>query len=115
MSRIVRFPFPGRESLSMSRQRVYCCAAIAVLFLLLSVGGSVLTARQEPPPFVPQPPPGGGAEKEALPPPAPPACGVDPKIREAVATLVKMCEAYDLEPHPLPAIPDDPPPHAGAM
>ena len=26
-----------------------------------------------------------------------------------------MFEAYDLKPHGLPAIPDDPPPHEGAM
>ncbi len=71
----------------MSRQRVYCCAATALLFFLLTVGGSVLTARQEPPPFVPVPPP---------------------------PTLDKMFEAYDLKPHPLPAIPD-PAPHEGAM
>ena len=26
-----------------------------------------------------------------------------------------MLEAYDLKPHPEPPIPDDPPPHEGAM
>jgi len=31
------------------------------------------------------------------------------------AAIEKMIAAYDLEPHPLPPIPDDPPPHEGAM
>jgi protein involved in polysaccharide export with SLBB domain len=31
------------------------------------------------------------------------------------AAIDKMIAAYDLKPHPLPAIPDDPPPHEGAM
>ncbi len=34
---------------------------------------------------------------------------------EARAEIDKMLGAYDLKPHPLPPIPDDPPPHEGAM
>jgi protein involved in polysaccharide export with SLBB domain len=44
---------------------------------------------------------------------------MDPKEeeqrRKAEAALEKMIDAYDLQPHPLPAIPDNPPPHEGAM
>jgi len=40
---------------------------------------------------------------------------VEAKRKEAEAVLDKMFAAYDLKPHPLPAIPDDPPPHQGAM
>ena len=102
----------------MSRQRVYCCAATALLFLLLSVGGSVLTARQEPAKLVPQPPaepvPG---QKEPVPPAGLQAerAAVEAKFREAEAAINKMFAEYDLKPHHLPAIPDDPPPHEGAM
>ena len=64
------------------------------------------------------------------PPKAIPACPGDPKTTKPVpvrrvdsdanraeieAILDKMFDAYDLKPHPLPAIPDDPPPHEGAM
>jgi len=34
---------------------------------------------------------------------------------KAEAAIEKMIAAYDLKPHPLPPIPDDPPPHEGAM
>jgi len=34
---------------------------------------------------------------------------------KAEAAIDKMIAAYDLKPHPLPPIPDDPPPHEGAM
>jgi len=105
----------------MSRQQVYCCAATALFVLLLAAGGSVLTARQEAPKLIPQPPPGAVSEKEALPPHVPAAglqaerAAVNAKIREAEAAIDKMFAEYDLKPHGLPAIPDDPPPHEGAM
>ena len=35
--------------------------------------------------------------------------------KELESTLEKMFDSYDLKPCPLPAIPDDPPPHEGAM
>jgi protein involved in polysaccharide export with SLBB domain len=97
----------------MSRQRVYCCAATALLFLLLSVGGSVLTARREQPKPIPEPP-GAENQKKALPPFRQHAA-VEAKRKEAEAALDKMFAEYDLKPHGLPAIPDDPPPHEGAM
>jgi hypothetical protein len=31
------------------------------------------------------------------------------------AQITKMLDEFDLKPHPLPSIPDDPPPHEGAM
>jgi protein involved in polysaccharide export with SLBB domain len=106
----------------MSRQRVYYCATTAVLFLLLTVGGSVLTARQEATKLAPQPPPGTVVEKqEPVPSHVPPAgmdaerAAVDAKFREAEATINKIFAEYDLKPHHLPAIPDNPPPHEGAM
>src|SRR5208337_1315410 len=114
MSWIVRFPSLGRESPSMSRQRVYCCAATALFFLLLSVGGSVLTARQEPPKPIPEPPGSAAERKEPLPPQRQHA-DVEAKRKEAEAALDKMFAEYDLKPHGLPAIPDNPPPHEGAM
>ena len=40
---------------------------------------------------------------------------MEAKFREAEAAIDKMFAEYDLKPHPLPAIPDDPPPHEGAM
>ena len=38
-----------------------------------------------------------------------------PSFAKAEATIDKMFAEYDLKPHRLPAIPDDPPPHEGAM
>src|SRR4051794_24916181 len=37
------------------------------------------------------------------------------KEHVAKAAIDKMLAAYDLKPRPLPPIPDDPPPHEGAM
>src|SRR5271165_4304047 len=115
MSRIVRFSFLGRESLSMSRQRVYYCAATALLFLLLFVGGSLLTAQQGRPKPIPEPQPGAEAKKKEALPPFWKHAAVEAKRKEAEAALHKMFAEYDLKPHGLPAIPDDPPPHEGAM
>ena len=59
-----------------------------------------------------------------LPPPIekpdkPPKDGERPNAIEepftAKAKIDKLIAAYDLKPHPLPPIPDDPPPHEGAM
>ncbi len=85
-----------------------------MLFLLLTVGGSVLTARQERPKPIPEPPGSAAARKELLPPHRPHA-DVEARRKEADAALAKMFADYDLKPHGLPAIPDDPPPHEGAM
>ncbi len=98
----------------MSRQHVYYCAVSAVMFLLFSVAGSVLTARQEASKPVPQPASGAAAGK-AAPPPGPPADRLESKTHAASVRLDKMFAEYDLKPHGLPAIPDDPPPHEGAL
>ncbi len=98
----------------MSRQRICYCGATAVAFVLLSWGGSVLTARQEAAKPAPQPPSGAAAGKEAAP-PVPPADSLENKTHAAGVSLDKMFAEYDLKPHGLPAIPDDPPPHEGAL
>lgn len=100
----------------MNRHRVQARTAAVVLFVLVFIGGSVLTARQEPAkekeptPSAPAP----AADKE--PPPGPRSdAEFEKKLRESEAAVEKMLEAYDLKPHGLPAVPDDPPPHEGAM
>ena len=37
------------------------------------------------------------------------------EAEKRAAQIAKMIAEYDLKPHPLPSIPDDPPPHEGAM
>jgi len=72
-----------------------------------------LTARQERPEPIPEPP-GSEAERKLVPPLGQHA-DVEAKRKAAEAALDKMLAEYDLKPHGLPAIPDDPPPHEGAM
>ena len=82
--------------------------------VLMLLGSSVLRAWQEPAKEAPQPP--QGIPKNEVPPPGLDArADLEKKFRENEAALDKMFEAYDLKPHGLPAIPDDPPPHEGAM
>ena len=38
-----------------------------------------------------------------------------PRFGEAPAEIERMIARYDLKPHAAPAIPDNPPPHEGAM
>lgn len=106
----------------MNRQRIYCCVLTVILFLAVSVGGSILTARQEQPKAAPKPPAEAPAAKKAPAPPFAPAAGAEAgprdafaKIRKAEAAIEKMFAEYDLTPHHLPTIPDNPPPHEGAM
>src|SRR5262249_10614705 len=47
--------------------------------------------------------------------PAPPSPSAGLTIDKVEAAIDKMIADYDLTPHPLPPIPDDPPPHEGAM
>jgi protein involved in polysaccharide export with SLBB domain len=49
-----------------------------------------------------------------LPHPAPPA-GDDKRAKAIEAAIDKMINSYDLKPHPEPPIPDNPPPHEGAL
>ena len=96
----------------MSLHRFHVWAGIGTLFVLLCVGGSVLTARQEPTNQNARQP-GRAAENEEAPQAAP---WLDEKMQHEVdAAVDKMFEAFDLKPHSLPAIPDNPPPHEGTM
>ncbi|MGC8644225.1 MAG: polysaccharide biosynthesis/export family protein, partial [Isosphaeraceae bacterium] len=107
----------------MSRHRAKYCAALGGLLVLVCLGEGVLTARQEPAKEAPRPPGAATEKKEAPPEPAPPAEGEKPAppahkgmtAAEARAAVDKVFENYDLKPHGLPAIPDNPPPHEGAM
>ncbi len=85
-----------------------------VLIVSLFWGGSILTARQQPAKPVPQPP-GGEDRKKGEPNPFEPDSRIATKVRKAERALDKMFAEYDLKPHGLPAIPDNPPPHEGAM
>jgi protein involved in polysaccharide export with SLBB domain len=80
----------------MNRQCIRLPAA-ALALLLLSLSGTILAAPQEGPRTTPQPP--AGAEKK----------------RQIEAEIDKQVDGYDLAPHPLPPVPDNPPPHEGAM
>jgi len=51
-------------------------------------------------------------EAKPEPPPAPPKQNQDDELE---ARIDKMLNAYDLSPQPLPEVPDNPPPHEGAM
>ena len=90
------------------------CAATALFFILLSTRASVLTARQEPTKPSGEPPV-PKAERRDLPGPHRQQSETESKIRAAEATLEKMFAEYDLKPHPQLIVPDDPPPHEGAM
>ena len=104
----------------MSRHRFHVCAAVCGLFVMLGISGRALVARQQGKPG-PQPP--GDVDKKAassrpflLRPSLRPNSGrSQKKAIEAQAALNKMFDAYDLNPHGLPAIPDNSPPHEGAM
>jgi protein involved in polysaccharide export with SLBB domain len=58
-----------------------------------------------------QPPAGETVKERAKPVPQPHARDAE----NSTAQIAKMLGEYDLTPHPLPTIPDDPPPHEGAM
>ena len=51
-------------------------------------------------------------EAKAEPPPVPPNQNLGDEME---ARIDRMLDAYDLSPKPLPEVPDDPPPHEGAM
>jgi protein involved in polysaccharide export with SLBB domain len=85
-----------------------CCGLFCVVDLIL--------ARSQEPPTARPTPPKQQAE-EARKPPGPEDRPVDraAREREIEAALDRMFEEYDLKPHPPDPIPDDPPPHEGAM
>ncbi len=98
----------------MSRQSIYTCAVMIASVVLLSSGAAVLTARQEGQKAIVEPP-GSPAERKELPPPGLHKTDVLGTRKAAEDALSKIFADYDLKPHGLPAIPDNPPPHEGAM
>jgi hypothetical protein len=66
---------------------------------------------QEPAKSLPSQPPKEKAKAATAPAPA----KQQAKERDVEAEVSKIIEAFDLKPHPLKPIPDDPPPHEGAM
>ncbi|MGO9600160.1 MAG: polysaccharide biosynthesis/export family protein [Isosphaeraceae bacterium] len=99
----------------MSRRRALGCAAVAIVFLSLFFQGSILTAGQEPSQRTAARPP----EREGA---KPGARAEAPKDEHAATSeppvdpaIEKMFADFDLKPHGWPAVPDNPPPHEGAM
>lgn len=84
----------------MNRHRFFGWAGVGALVVLVCLGGKGLAAGQEP--AKPKATPVLPAHKEMT-------------EAEAEAAVNKVFETYDLKPHALPAIPDNPPPHEGAM
>ena len=80
--------------------------------MLIAVAGVVAGPQETKPP--PPAPKGEKAEQPAKVEPPPPPRIEEPKD-EFKAEVDRLIAAYDLKPHPLPLIPDDPPPHEGAM
>jgi protein involved in polysaccharide export with SLBB domain len=89
--------FAAQENMCMSRQVIVgvCVAASASIALQLVIGMEVAGPQER----------GHGAPPGEMP---------DGRGKRA-AEIGKMLEAYDLKPRPLAPIPDDPPPHEGAM
>jgi protein involved in polysaccharide export with SLBB domain len=81
---------------------------------MICASSAVLTARLEPSKSSPQPP-GAESKKEVAPAVPVPPPEAEKKRLEVKAAIDKLFEAYDLKPHALPAVPDNPPPHEGAM
>ncbi len=79
----------------------------AMLIAVADVAAGPQEKPQEPAPKVEK-----AAPIPAEPPPPAKEKDEEQKAREKVDKLIA---AYDLKAHPLPAIPDDPPPHEGAM
>ena len=78
----------------MTRPALFATACVFGCFLTL---GALNAATQE---------------AKAEPPPVPPNQNLGDEIE---ARIDRMLDAYDLSPQPLPEVPDDPPPHEGAM
>jgi protein involved in polysaccharide export with SLBB domain len=68
-------------------------------------------AAKEKAKSAPPSPEGGAAKEKAKSVPPSPEGGA----AKREAQITKMLDEFDLKPHPLPSIPDDPPPHEGAM
>jgi protein involved in polysaccharide export with SLBB domain len=92
--------------------RLLPAALAAPTFLLLAMSPA-FTGPQEP---VKEPAPPGPSTKSR--PVDPPVAQRGPNLKlaeERVAEITRMLARYNTEPQPLPPIPDNPPPHEGAM
>jgi protein involved in polysaccharide export with SLBB domain len=98
------------EVSTMRRKSARYGLALVASCAMLLLAASALRARQETPKPAPSPFDAGQreAEKKA-------EEKREAERKKVTEALDKMLEAYDLKPHPLPAIPDDPPPVEGAM
>src|SRR5438552_3278658 len=94
----------------MLRQRLAALIVASVIVLSVICAFSIGAAReQEKAPAQPPAVEAGRPNQKDSP--------QSPTVKEPMitATIDKLIAEYDLEPHPLPPIPDDPPPHEGAM
>jgi protein involved in polysaccharide export with SLBB domain len=93
-------------------QRLFARVATPLVMsaLLIAVATVVAAPQGRPQELVPR------AEKAVpIPPEPPPAADEGDAEQKASVKVDKLIAAYDLKPHALPPIPDDPPPHEGAM
>jgi protein involved in polysaccharide export with SLBB domain len=98
----------------MRRKLARCSLALVASCASLLLAASALRARQDEPRKQLAPGSAPPEVKKAV----PEAKAVEEREaeRKKVAEAVdKMLAEYDLKPHSLPAVPDDPPPHEGAM
>ena len=89
----------------LRRQRVGKTLAALAVFMLLCGPALGLAGPQGK--IKDQPPADETKKDQGKAAPRPPAQGAEKRA----AQIAKMVADYDLKPHPLPAIPDDPPPH----
>jgi hypothetical protein len=95
----------------MSRRSYARALSPIVISAMLISAANVVARPQEKPQE-----PGPKVEKAApIPPEPPPPSDEKDEGQKAKEKVDKLIAAYDLKPHPVPAIPDDPPPHEGAM
>jgi protein involved in polysaccharide export with SLBB domain len=94
----------------MLRRQLACLsvATLTVLTLLCALSLGIAGPQDKQKGQHPQ----GEAAKETV--PAAPH-SPDREAAKREAQITKMLDEFDLKPHPLPSIPDDPPPHEGAM
>ncbi len=85
-------------------------SSIVVSTLLIAVASVVAGPQEKPQTRVPS------VEKaEPSPPDSPPSADEKDERQKASEKVEKLIAAYDLKPRPLTPIPDDPPPHEGAL
>ena len=80
--------------------------------MLIAVAGVVAGPQETKPPSLATKVEKADQPAKVEPPQSP---GIEEPNHEFKAEVDRLIAAYDLKPHPLPSIPDDPPPHEGAM